>query len=270
MSADPAYGKRERRNERRNGTAAWSSPAVLNSAANALFGLAAVLTVCLLWSLATRLAVFDLREVRVSNELTRVTRGEIETVVQRELRGNFLTVDLTAAAAAFQKLTWVRKADVRRQWPARLEVTIEEHSALARWGKNALVNTHGEVFAGRQEGDLPLFAGPEGTAREITIQYRYFTSSLAAIGAAPVQVRVSPRRAWQVKLDNGMTLELGREQVETRLARFVGAYDRTIARLGRRIEHVDLRYANGFAVRLPELKSGPAATKRGRRAEQEG
>src|SRR6185503_18199752 len=128
------------------------------------------------------------------------------------------------AATAFQKLTWVRRADVRRQWPARLEVAIEEHVALARWGGNALVNTHGEVFAGRQAGELPLFAGPDGTAREITIQYRYFTRSLEAIGAAPVQVRVSPRRAWQLKLDNGMTLELGREQVEERLTRFVGAY----------------------------------------------
>jgi cell division protein FtsQ len=267
MSADPAYGKRDRRNGRRHSTAVWNRPAVINSAANALFGLSAVLALYLLWSLATRLPVFELSEVRVSNVLTRVTRDEIADVVQRELRGNFLTVDLAAAAAAFQKLTWVRRADVRRQWPARLEVVLEEHVALARWNANALVNTHGEVFAGRQGGDLPLFAGPEGTAREITIQYRYFTSSLAAIGAVPVQVRVSPRRAWQVKLDNGMTLELGREQVEARLTRFVGAYDRTIARLGRRIEHADLRYANGFAVRLPDARSAPAAAQRGRRAD---
>lgn len=270
MLADPVRERRETRTERRRGADVWSATPALNAAANVLFGLAAVLAAYLLWSLAARLPLFDLSEVRVSNQLTRVTRGEIESVVRRELRGNFLTVDLAAAAVAFQKLTWVRKADVRRQWPGRLEVTIQEHSALARWGNNALVNTHGEVFAGRQAGDLPLFAGPEGTAREITIQYRYFMSSLAGIGAAPVQVRVSPRRAWQVKLDNGMTLELGREQVEARLARFVGAYDRTIARLGRRVEHVDLRYANGFAVRLPELKSGTSATGRGRRAEQGG
>jgi cell division protein FtsQ len=81
-----------------------------------------------------------------------------------------------------------------------------------------------------------------------------------------MQVRVSPRRAWQLRLDNGLTLELGREQIEARLARFVGAYDRTLGRLGRRIEHVDLRYSNGFAVRMPGLKSAPAAPQRGRQA----
>jgi cell division protein FtsQ len=258
MPADPGYGKRETRNERRHAAAVWSAPLVLNAAANALFGLAAVLTVYLLWSLATRLPMFELSEVRISSGLTRVTREEIEDVVQRELRGNFLTIDLAAAAAAFQKLTWVRRADVRRRWPATLDVAIEEHVTLARWGSKALVNTHGEVFAGRQDGEFPLFVGPEGMAREITIQYRYFVRSLQAIGAAPVQVRVSPRRAWQLKLDNGLTLELGREQVEARLARFVGAYDRTLGRLGRRIEHVDLRYGNGFAVRMPGLKPEPA------------
>jgi cell division protein FtsQ len=237
----------------------WDRTAIINTAANALFSLAAVLAVYLLWSLATRLPMFELSEVRVSSTLTRVTPEEIEDVVQRELRGgNFLTVDLAAAAAAFQKLTWVRRANVRRQWPATLDVAIEEHVTLARWGNKALVNTHGEVFVGRQDGEFPLFVGPEGMAREITIQYRYFVSSLEAIGAAPVQVRVSPRRAWQVKLDNGLTLELGREQVEARLARFVGAYDRTLGRLGRRIEHVDLRYGNGFAVRMPGLKPEPA------------
>ncbi|MGH6693261.1 MAG: cell division protein FtsQ/DivIB, partial [Gammaproteobacteria bacterium] len=171
MPADPGYGKRERRSERRHAPAVWGAPPVVNAAANALFGLAAVLAVYLLWSLATRLPMFELSEVRVSSGLTRVTREEIEDVVQRELRGNFLTVDLAAATAAFQKLTWVRRADVRRQWPAALEVAIEEHVALARWGSKALVNTHGEVFAGRQDGELPLFFGPEGMAREITIQY---------------------------------------------------------------------------------------------------
>jgi cell division protein FtsQ len=77
---------------------------------------------------------------------------------------------------------------------------------------------------------------------------------------------VSPRRAWQLKLDSGLTLELGREQVEARLARFVGAYDRTLGRLGGGINHVDLRYANGFAVRMPGFKPEPPAPRRGRGA----
>ncbi len=64
---------------------------------------------------------------------------------------------------------------------------------------------------------------------------------------------MSQRRAWRVHLDDGMVLELGREQVASRLARFLAAYPRTLAPLNRRIDYVDLRYANGFAARIPEL-----------------
>ena len=44
-------------------------------------------------------------------------------------------------------------------------------------------------------------------------------------------------------------LELGREQMETRLERYVLAYARGTMELGQRLSYVDLRYPNGFAAR---------------------
>jgi cell division protein FtsQ len=246
----------------------WNKPVLMNGAATTLYAAAAVLALVVAWKLAARQPLFDLREVAVGGALLHVTRGEIEGVVRRELKGNFLTLDLAAVSASFQQLPWVRTVSVRRQWPARLEVALEEHVPLARWGAGALVNMQGDVFRAAYDGELPVFVGPEGAAREMAIQYRYFRKSLAAIGQAPVRLEVSPRRAWKVKLASGVTLALGREQVEARLARFVAMHDRTLAPLGPRVDYVDLRYANGFAVRLPELGRGKAAPKRGRKAGQ--
>ena len=246
----------------------WDRTALMNGLAGVLYAVAAVLALYIAWTLAARLPMFALREVRVGGELAHVTRGEIEGVVQKDLRGNFLTLDLAATSGSFQKLPWVRKASVRRLWPARLDVVLEEHVPLARWAGAALVNTQGEVFQAAYGGALPVFIGPEGTAREIAIQFRYFRSSLETIGQTPVQVRVSPRRAWQLKLESGVTLALGREQVEARLARFVAAHDRTLARLGRRVDYVDLRYSNGFAVHVPELRHEKPVPKRGRQTGQ--
>ena len=108
--------------------------------------------------------------------------------------------------------------------------------------------------------------GARETLKEITIQYEFFRRNLAAIGLAPVQIGVTPRRAWQVRADNGLTIELGREDIEPRLERFVGAYARTVGRLQRRIDHVDLRYSNGFAVRIHELRGEPrSAAKAGKK-----
>jgi cell division protein FtsQ len=236
----------------------------MNGVASALYIVAAALALVIAWAFAARQPLFELREVAIGGALAHVTRGEIEDVV-RKLKGNFLTLDLSAVSASFQKLPWVRKASVRRQWPARLDVALEEHVPLARWTGGALVNTQGEVFRAPYGGNLPVFVGPEGAAREIAIQFRYFRSSLQTIGQTPVRVEVSPRRAWQLKLASGMTLALGREQVEVRLARFVAMHERALVPLGSRVDYVDLRYANGFAVRFSEPRREKAAPKRGTR-----
>lgn len=252
----------------------WDRPGLMMAAANTLFALAAVIVAGAILLRASQAPAFQLREIRVTGDLRHVTRGEIEAVAGR-LRGSFFTLNLAAARAAFEQLAWVRSVAVRRQWPAGLDVALEEHQPLARWlgpsgpppaaKPGALVNTHGEVFEAAYEGSLPVFAGPQDAAREISIQYRYFLRTLAAIGDRPVEVQLSARRAWQLKLESGLTLALGRENVESRLERFATSRDRAFGALGRRVDYVDLRYPNGFAVRIPELRRERPG-RRGRRA----
>jgi cell division protein FtsQ len=231
----------------------WDRPQTLNAVADALLAVATLLAVYAAVVFVIHLPLFPLREVRVTGMPVHVTAEQIEAVVKRELKGNFFTLNLIATRGAFERLPWVRKADVRRQWPDRLDVTLEEHIPIARWGNLGLVNAQGEVFEAAFPGKLPLFIGPPGSAKEIAIQYEYFRRSLAAIDRVPAQVQVSQRGAWQLRLEDGPMLELGREQIEVRLAKFIAAYERTIGRLARRIDYVDLRYANGFAVRIHEL-----------------
>ena len=241
----------------------WDKPAALNRLSDLLV-VAALLG--LLYGGAAwvvRLPVFPITEVRVVTPLTHVTREQVENIVRREVRGNFFTLQLASTRTAFEKLPWVRRAEVRRQWPGLLEVVLTEHVPLARWGKTALVNVHGEVFEAAFDGALPVFNGPDGTAKEMAIQYEHFRRSFAAIGRVPDEINVSPRRAWQVRLNDGMTVDFGREKVEERLRRFVSIYPRTIARMSRPVDRVDLRYANGFAARVPGLP--PAAEPKSKR-----
>jgi cell division protein FtsQ len=235
----------------------WDKPGILDAISNLLLAAAFLLAAYGAAHYVMRLPAFPLREVRVIDRPLHVTLDQIETIVRREVQGNFFTLDLVQTRTAFEKLPWVRKVNLRRQWPDRLEVALEEHVPLARWGNAALVNTHGEVFTAASDGSLPVFVGPEGTSKEIAIQYGYFQRSLAAIGQAPVQVQLSPRRAWQFRLESGLVVELGRERIESRLDRFIAVYDRSIGRLHRKLDYVDLRYPNGFAVRIPELKHVP-------------
>ena len=240
----------------------WDKPEALNLIANLLYAVAFLLALYAAVMLVAQLPVFPLREVLILGDARFTGRSDVEALVARDLRGNFFTLDLARARKAFETLAWVRKADLRRHWPDRLEVRLEEHVPLARWGALGLVNTQGEVFSATYEGELPEFAGPAGSDKEMAIQYAYFCKSLEPLGRIPTRVSVSARRAWTLQLDSGLTLELGRVDPEDRLARFVENYPQAAVLLGRRMQHVDLRYSNGFAVRVPELVRAEAKDKR--------
>jgi cell division protein FtsQ len=234
----------------------WDNARLLNGLANALYGLAAVLSLYGLLMAVIQLPIFPLREVELTGRIARTTHDQVHAIVAEQLKGNFFTLDLDAARAAFQKLPWVRRATLRRHWPDRLEVDIEEHVVLARWRDSGLINTYGEVFEAATSEILPVFIAPEGTAAEVAQRYEAFRTSLEPLGKRPVQVLVSARRAWELRLSDGEVLELGRSQMEERLQRFVRAYGRTLAHLPNRPYRIDLRYSNGFAVGMPNAAHG--------------
>ena len=249
----------------------WDDVDLLNACANTLYALAAAALIYAGTQAVIHSPLLPVRHVALQGELGHVTREQAEGAARTSAAGTFFSVDLDAVRRAFEALPWVRKVEVRRLWPDRIQVAIEEHAALARWGADTqatrLVNTHGEVFAGAlpDAERLPQFAGPLGSAQEVTRRYGAFRQALAPLGLEPRQVLLSPRYAWQVRLSNGLTLELGRDQLREpvleRLSRFVAFYAQTLGSLNRRLDYVDLRYPNGFALRVPEIMHSGAEPK---------
>jgi cell division protein FtsQ len=194
---------------------------------------------------------FPVNAVEIKGPLKNTTRAEIEAALPRAA-GNFFAVDLAEVRAGVERLPWVRHVAVRRVWPGRLEVAVEEHVALARWGDDALVNLQGEKFYARTRESLPSFVAPAGSAAEVARRYRRFSEIVAPLGTRVERVVLSARHAWQLRLANGVHVMLGRDGdlAEERLRKFVEAYPGTFA--GKKYEYVDLRYPNGFALRLPD------------------
>jgi cell division protein FtsQ len=218
----------------------WDNAPLLRSIANLLFGLSMVLVLYGAAHYVLRLSVFPLNAVQLQEAPKHVPIELIEQVVREQVRGNFFTVDLNKTRSAFEHLPWVRKVSVRRKFPWSLEVQLEEHKALARWNGNGLVNTYGEVFTESTDQVLPAFFGQPNTSAPMASMYDEFSKEILPLKQEVTQISLSPRFAWQLRLSNGMVLEL-----------FVEVYPYSLSTLSHNVTHVDLRYRNGFAAYLP-------------------
>lgn len=239
----------------------WDKPHLLRISATLLFGISLALVVYSMARYVLQLPVFTLRTVQLTNTPQQVDLNQLNQVVRQAAGVNFFTVDLEKTRQSFEQLPWVRKVSVRRHFPWRLDVMLEEHVPMARWNSVALVNTFGEVFAGQSNLPLPDFNGEPDTAAQVAEMYLAMSHQLAVLQRGIAQISLSPRYAWRLRLDNGMLLELGREQMQQRLERFVAVYPYSLATMASKVNYVDLRYRNGFAVNQLIGASGRAEMK---------
>jgi len=243
----------------------WNEPRQLNAVSLAVAICVAALAAWGTLAWLVRQPAFAIREVVITTPLAHASGAHLEAIVREQLAGTFFTLDLDRARHALAQVPWVRSVALRRQWPRRLEIDVEEHVALARWNEAGLVNTRGEVFIADFNGELPQFAGPDGTSAPMAARYLEWNELLAPLAMTVRELTLSQRGGWQITAGGApapLTIELGHDDPAGRLARFVAAHDRTIgalARAGRPITQVDLRYRNGFAARVPGFREKPTA-----------
>ncbi|MDR2173522.1 MAG: cell division protein FtsQ/DivIB [Burkholderiales bacterium] len=237
----------------------WHDPKTMNAVALTLVILS---TSALLWAAGhwfVRQPSFAFRQV-VVHDLNRADPAHVAAVIRRELRGTFFTMDLDGAQRALRQVPWVRNAGLHREWPDRLEVSIEEFEPFANWNEKALVARDGAVFVAPYDGDLPELSGRDDEAITVVERFERWATRLATLGLDLHAVRYSLRGSWQIEVaderGNTQVIELGRDIVEARLERFVSVYRKTadvLAHAGRQPDYIDLRYQNGLAIRTATL-----------------
>jgi cell division protein FtsQ len=247
---------------------------LMNATATALYTLVgfALAAAALHW--AVRLPAFAIREIEVHGEVSRNSAATIRAHAMPRLAGNFFTLDLQQAQRAFESVPWVRHAMLRRVWPNRLSVRLEEHRPVALWGErdetSRLVDPQGVVFeadVGQVEDDeLPALQGPDGSAPQALALIGRLKPLFARLGDGVDTLAQSGRGSWRAELTGGAVVELGRgseDEVVARTERFVGTVAQTTSRYERRFEYADLRHHDGYALRLrgitTTLPPAPAA-----------
>ncbi len=236
--------------------------------------LVAALLVIGLWGTlrwVMRLPVFNLRAIQVVGDVSRNSVASLRANALPGLHGSFLSLSLGEARAAFEAVPWVRHAQLNRVWPMRLKVTLEEHRPAAYWearvdgadagseatAERALVNSFGEVFQANlgdvEDEDLPVLAGPSGTAAEMLQMWRALSPAVETLGEGIDRLDLSGRGSWRATLSNAAVIELGRgsqSEVVDRFGRFAHSITQVTTQYHAPLLTADLRHADGYAVKL--------------------
>jgi cell division protein FtsQ len=207
-----------------------------------------------------RQSLFNLSAIVVEGDVSHNNAVTLRANVAPRLAGNLLTVDLGRTRAVFESVPWVRKAVVRRHFPDRLRVILQEHQAIAYWGSEGdsrLVNSFGEVFEANQgevEAEaLPQLNGPAGQAALVLQAYQMLAPTFDKLDAVLERLELTGQGAWRARLGTGAVIELGHgspADIQARAERFIATLTQVSSRYGRDLQSADLRYGNGYALKL--------------------
>ncbi|OIP16619.1 MAG: cell division protein FtsQ [Comamonadaceae bacterium CG_4_9_14_3_um_filter_60_33] len=236
---------------------------LMNALASALFMLLLLVLLGAGLAYVQRLPQFAIRGVTVMGDVSHYNAISLRANVMPRLQGTFFTLDLHAARQVFETMPWVRQAVVKRDFPNRLKVHLQEHQAVAFWGvegDSRLVNSFGEVFEANlgelEREDLPRLSGPNGQSAQVLAMLQVLQPRLAPMELTLAQLELTPRGGWRAQLDNNTTLELGSgstDELLARLDRFLKTVTQATSRYSRTVEQlasVDLRHSDGYAMRL--------------------
>lgn len=227
---------------------------------------ALVLAMLGLWVM--RHPVWAVRSITVQGEVAHqnavTIRAQWASQMQDAPAASLLTVDLQQVRQRFEAVPWVSSAVVQRDFPNRLKVTLEEHQAVAWWGQSGsgrLVNRLGEVFeASPDEGEeLPELAGPDHQSAQVWALYQGLQGEFKRLEMGLARLQLDERGSWNAMLDNGARIQLGRgtpEDLLARVHRLTVTLSQLTARYPGALESVDLRYPNGYALRVRGVTTG--------------
>jgi len=219
-----------------------------------------------LW--VVRHQAWTIQAVEVQGQVEHQSEVVLRAHMAHRLNGTFVNINLKEVRAVVEELPWVRRAEVNRVFPNRLRLVIEEHQGAAWWGEaqaGRIVNTYGEIFEAvadeEHSAHWPELAGPDIMAPAVLQLYSAISPMFEPLNRDVTRLEQDTRGAWRMRLDNGARIELGRGEIQALASRteaFADTVQGLVARYGQRdIETADLRYPNGYALRLRGVTTVP-------------
>lgn len=207
--------------------------------------------------------------VEVSGDLKVLDKSKLGPVIKPHTKTNLFLLDANALETAIESNTWVNSASMTKVWPDRLLIKVFEQKPVAFWGKDKMLANNGEIIDAvidDKKGLLPTLYSPREEGRYMAASFIKVRQWLKGVPLKIVEFKEDTRGSWKVKLENGLTLKVGRNEQKKRVRRFMVGYTQGLANVINNVHSVDLRYTNGFAVKWKKgLSAGSVFKEAGRK-----
>ncbi|MBM3203645.1 FtsQ-type POTRA domain-containing protein [Candidatus Woesearchaeota archaeon] len=219
------------------------------------------------------MASLSVQNIRIEGDINHINPAEVGKHLQHFTGKASLAVDLPAMEKELGQCAWVDSVEVSRIWPDTIRVRIVEQKPVAIWGNNGFLNTRGKVFfpgSLKTHADLPRLQGPAGSEKRLLTLLYGLNRAWRPRGMKVARLTLSERLAWFVAFDSGLEIVFGKQDP----LEMTGKLEKILPVLGEQrlsqLAGLDLRYANGLALRwkpeaIPSTDTGthPSASGHG-------
>ena len=191
-----------------------------------------------------------------------VSQNELLLLIEEDVGEGFWQLNLEDIKQALESHAWVRQAEVRRQWPNRLFIGIDEYVPVARWNDYYLLTTTGDLVMPESIllfNYLPMLRDQHGSAqnklseakqiKEMIAWFNFFQQPLIAQGLNITEQSRTTEGEITLVINDAIRLVLGAEDIKVRFQRLLALLDTPFKKKLAVINNIDLRYTNGIAVK---------------------
>ena len=194
----------------------------------------------------------SIKTIEIQSALNKVSKSDIRTIAENYMHDGFFTVDLGSFEDQLNNIPWVYRANIKRQWPSKLVIVINEQQPYFRWGEHHLINKYAEVFYvenTQQYASLPLLQGVKGRERYLIDLYYKYSARFQQVGSDIMKLKEDARYDKKITLVDGISINIGREKIDKQIERCLYSFAMFTKAEREAIASIDLRHSNGFAIR---------------------
>lgn len=197
----------------------------------------------------------QIRQVQLQGELKYLDARALEADLTRQFSGRYLDAALGQVISTVESHAWIATASARRVWPDTLVIDIVEQRPVAIYNDTLYLGLSGDLFEPPTPvtEPLPKLYGALSETMQVYSHYGVFADRFADV-AKVVSVARGNDLGWDVTLENGIRVRLGRTDTLGRLSRARDVIRHLDATQLARLTEVDARYGNGVALAWGETQ----------------